>query len=39
MRMMRELVRDNNVYRWAGSMLLEAARMRRRRAIRKRMVR
>ena len=39
MRMMRELVRDNNVYRWAGSMLLEAARMRRRRAIRKRIVR
>jgi trehalose 6-phosphate synthase len=35
MRLMRELVRDNNVYHWAGSMLLEAARMRRRSEIRK----
>jgi len=27
---MREIVRDNNVYRWAGSMLLDAARLRKR---------
>lgn len=33
MRLMRELVRDNNVYAWAGSMLLEAARMRKRREV------
>ncbi|TIX03252.1 MAG: trehalose-6-phosphate synthase, partial [Mesorhizobium sp.] len=25
-----EIVRDNNVYRWAGSMLLDAARLRKR---------
>ncbi|UVC13188.1 alpha,alpha-trehalose-phosphate synthase (UDP-forming) [Mesorhizobium onobrychidis] len=30
MRPMREMVRDNNVYRWAGSMLLDAARLRKR---------
>jgi trehalose 6-phosphate synthase/phosphatase len=30
MRRMREVVRDNNVYRWAGSMLQDAARLRRR---------
>jgi trehalose 6-phosphate synthase len=30
MRRMRENVRDNNVYRWAGSMLLDAARLRKR---------
>lgn len=30
MRRMREIVRDNNVYRWAGSMLLDAARLRKR---------
>jgi trehalose 6-phosphate synthase len=30
MRSMRTLVRDFNVYRWAGRMLLDAARLRRR---------
>ena len=30
MRRMREIVRDNNVYRWAGSMLMDAARLRKR---------
>ncbi|TGQ37346.1 MULTISPECIES: trehalose-6-phosphate synthase [unclassified Mesorhizobium] len=30
MRRMRGIVRDNNVYRWAGSMLLDAARLRKR---------
>ncbi len=30
MRSMRALVRDLNVYRWAGHMLLDAARLRRR---------
>jgi trehalose-6-phosphate synthase len=30
MRSMRELVRDFNVYRWAGRMLIDAARIRRR---------
>jgi trehalose-6-phosphate synthase len=30
MRPMRQMVRDNNVYRWAGSMLLDAARLRKR---------
>ncbi|RWN03549.1 MAG: trehalose-6-phosphate synthase [Mesorhizobium sp.] len=30
MRPMREMLRDNNVYRWAGSMLLDAARLRKR---------
>jgi trehalose 6-phosphate synthase len=29
-RRMREIVADNNVYRWAGSMLLDAARLRKR---------
>jgi trehalose-6-phosphate synthase len=33
MRRMREIVRENNVYRWAGSMLLDAARLRKRDAI------
>jgi len=33
MRRMREIVRDNNVYRWAGSMLLDAARLRKRDAV------
>jgi trehalose 6-phosphate synthase len=28
MRMMRDLVRVRNVYRWAGQMLLDAARLR-----------
>ncbi|MFI0846314.1 trehalose-6-phosphate synthase [Mesorhizobium sp. IMUNJ 23232] len=30
MRRLREVVRSNNVYRWAGSMLLDAARLRQR---------
>jgi trehalose 6-phosphate synthase len=30
MRRMREVVRNNNVYRWAGSMLVDAARLRKR---------
>jgi trehalose 6-phosphate synthase len=30
MHLMRELVREFNVYRWAGRMLLDAAMMRRR---------
>ena len=30
MRRMREIVRDNNIYRWAGSMLQDAARLRKR---------
>jgi trehalose 6-phosphate synthase len=30
MRLMRELIREFNVYRWAGRMLMDAARMRRR---------
>ena len=33
MRQMRELVRQRNVYRWAGQMLLDAARLRRRESI------
>lgn len=33
MRRMREIVRDNNVYRWAGSMLLDASRLRKRDAV------
>ncbi|MER8846182.1 MULTISPECIES: alpha,alpha-trehalose-phosphate synthase (UDP-forming) [Mesorhizobium] len=33
MQRMREVVRDNNVYRWAGSMLLDAARLRKRVAV------
>ncbi|MDQ9171962.1 trehalose-6-phosphate synthase [Oxalobacteraceae bacterium R-40] len=36
MRAMRSLVRDFNVYRWAGRMLLDAARLRRREQIRAR---
>ena len=30
MRHLREVVRSNNVYRWAGSMLIDAARLRQR---------
>ena len=30
MRRLREVVRSNNVFRWAGSMLLDAARVRKR---------
>ena len=33
MRRMRDVVRANNVYRWAGSMLLDAARLRKRVAL------
>ena len=33
MRLMRNLVQEFNVYRWAGRMLLDAARMRRRRGL------
>jgi len=33
MRLMRNLIREFNVYRWAGRMLLDAARMRRRRGL------
>jgi trehalose 6-phosphate synthase len=35
MRRMREIVRDNNIYRWAGSMLQDAARLRKRNSIQK----
>ena len=37
MRLMRELIRERNVYRWAAQMLLDAARLRRRARIRTRM--
>ena len=33
MRLMRDLVRERNVYRWAAQMLLDAARLRRRQRI------
>jgi trehalose-6-phosphate synthase len=33
MRRMREIVRNNNIYRWAGSMLQDAARLRKRNQI------
>jgi trehalose-6-phosphate synthase len=33
MRSMRSLVRDFNVFRWAGHMLLDAARLRRRQRV------
>jgi trehalose 6-phosphate synthase len=33
MRLMRDLVRQRNVYRWAAQMLLDAARLRRRETI------
>jgi len=33
MRLMRQQVREQNVYRWAGRMLLDAARIRQRRRI------
>lgn len=36
MRLMREMVREYNIYHWAGRMLLDAARMRRRRQIERR---
>ena len=34
MRLMRELVREFNVYRWAAQMLIDAARLRKRERIR-----
>jgi hypothetical protein len=33
MRLMRQQVKDQNVYRWAGRMLLDAARIRQRRRV------
>jgi trehalose 6-phosphate synthase len=33
MRLMRDLVRQRNVYRWAAQMLLDAAWLRRREAV------
>ena len=33
MRLMREQVRERNVYRWAGQMLLDASRLRKRQRI------
>ncbi len=36
MRLMRDLVREFNVYRWAGRMLLDAAAMRQRKRFRAR---
>ena len=36
MRLMREMVGENNIYFWAGRMLLDAARMRKRRHIERR---
>ena len=34
MRLMRQTVKDNNVYRWAGRMLVDIARIRQRQALR-----
>ena len=34
MRLMRELIRERNVYRWAAQMLLDAARLRKRDRVR-----
>ena len=36
MRMMRRTVKENNVYRWAGRMLMDAARVRQRQQLRSR---
>ncbi|HEY9519957.1 MAG TPA: hypothetical protein VIQ39_00275, partial [Methyloceanibacter sp.] len=36
MRMMRELIRERNVYRWAAQMLMDASRLRKRERIRAR---
>jgi trehalose 6-phosphate synthase len=33
MRLMRALVRERNVYRWAGQMLLDASELRRRQRV------
>jgi hypothetical protein len=38
MRSMRRLVQEFNVYRWAGAMLLDAARLRQRRRVSQRIV-
>ena len=34
MRLMRELIRERNVYRWAAQMLMDASRLRKRERIR-----
>ncbi len=36
MRLMRRTVKENNVYRWAGRMLMDAARVRQRQQLRSR---
>jgi trehalose 6-phosphate synthase len=36
MRLMRRTVKENNVYRWAGRMLMDAARVRQRQQLRMR---
>jgi trehalose 6-phosphate synthase/phosphatase len=33
MQLMRRAVKENNVYRWAGRMLMDAAQIRRRQAL------
>jgi trehalose 6-phosphate synthase len=33
MQLMRRTVKENNVYRWAGRMLMDAARVRQRQAL------
>jgi trehalose 6-phosphate synthase len=38
MRSMRRLVQEFNVYRWAGAMLLDAARLRQRHRVSQRIV-
>ena len=35
MQLMRRTVKENNVYRWAGKMLVDAARIRQRQALRR----
>ena len=39
MRLMRRTVKENNVYRWAGRMLMDAARVRQRRRVERRIER
>ena len=34
MQLMRRTIKENNVYRWAGRMLMDAARIRQRQALR-----
>jgi trehalose 6-phosphate synthase len=36
MQLMRRTVKENNVYRWAGRMLMDAARVRQRQALARR---